>query len=116
MPFQTVLPVLLLVCSNLFMTAAWYWHLKFAQFPIFKVILISWFLALCEYCLAVPANRIGYRHFSAAELKTIQEVITLTVFAGFSYFYLGEKLTLYHAAGFGLIILGAGLIFNAPKS
>ena len=116
MTLQFLVPVFLLLCSNLFMTVAWYWHLKFAEFPILKVILISWALAFIEYCFAVPANRMGYKHFSAAELKTIQEVITLTVFVGFSYFYLGEKITIYHAGGFLLILLGAMLIFNAPKS
>lgn len=116
MTFHFLAPVLLLIFSNLFMTAAWYWHLKFAEFPILKVILISWALAFVEYCLAVPANRMGYKYFSAAELKTIQEVITLTIFIGFSYFYLGEKITPYHAAGFLLILLGAVLIFNAPKA
>ncbi len=78
--------------SNVFMTIAWYGHLKFRQTALYKVILISWMIAFIEYCFQVPANRIGYRHFSAAELKTIQEVITLTVFCVFSVFYLKEGL------------------------
>ncbi len=115
MNLMMVAPIALLLLSNVFMTSAWYWHLKFHDLPLTRVILISWGIALFEYCLAIPANRIGYRFYSAAELKTIQEVITLTVFVGFSVFYLGEKLTLYHAAGFALILIGASLIFFAPK-
>ena len=83
-------PIFLLIASNVFMTFAWYWHLKFPQHDLRLVILISWGIALIEYCLAVPANRIGYSYFSAAELKTIQEVITLTVFVVFAIFYLNE--------------------------
>ena len=79
------------------------------------VILAAWGIAFIEYCFAVPANRIGYKYYSAAELKTMQEVITLIVFVGFSALYLGEKITLYHIGGFVLIALGAALIFNAPK-
>ena len=113
MPF---LPVLLLCFSNIFMTVAWYGHLKFTSSSLWLAIGVSWLIAFVEYCLAVPANRIGYRFYSAAELKTMQEVITLVVFAGFSWFYLGEKLTLHHLGGFLLIILGAYLIFHAPKA
>lgn len=109
------LPIIMLCVSNVFMTAAWYWHLKFHNFPILMVILISWGLAFVEYCFAVPANRMGYKYFSAAELKTIQEVITLSVFVAFSVFYLNEKITVYHLGGFALMLLGAVLIFNAPK-
>ena len=98
------------------MTFAWYGHLKFPSTPILIVIGIAWLIALFEYCLAVPANRIGYKFYSAAELKTIQEVITLIVFVGFSAFYLGEKITSYHIGGFFLIALGAYFIFNAPKA
>lgn len=75
----------------------------------------AWTVALLEYCLAVPANRIGYHYYSAAELKTMQEVITLVVFAGFSVFWLGEKLTIYHGVGFALIAAGAAVVFYAPK-
>jgi uncharacterized protein len=108
-----VAPVLLLVASNVFMTLAWYGHLKFKSAPLLAVILISWGIALFEYCLAVPANRIGHGHYSAAELKTIQEVITLCVFAAFSVFYLKEPLTLNHLIGFTLICAGAWFVFQA---
>ena len=101
-----VLPVLLLVSSNLFMTLAWYGHLKFPHQPLWIVVLASWGIALLEYCLAVPANRIGYRVYSAAELKTIQEVVTLVVFAGFSVLYLGERFTMNHLVGFAFIAVG----------
>jgi uncharacterized protein (DUF486 family) len=111
-PFLT--PILLLVCSNVFMTTAWYWHLKFESKPLWMVIAISWGIALFEYCLAVPANRWGSRVYSPAELKTIQEVVTLMVFAVFSTTYLGEKLTLNHLVGFAFIALGALFIFKGP--
>lgn len=110
-----ILPILLLCLSNVFMTTAWYWHLKYPGTTLWQVILISWGLALFEYCMAVPANRIGYQYYNAATLKTMQEVITLVVFIGFSTFYLGEKLTLQHLLGFALICLGAGVVFYAPK-
>ena len=112
-PYLT--PILLLALSNIFMTFAWYGHLKFPQAALWLVILISWGIALIEYCFAVPANRIGYHVYSAAELKTIQEVITLIVFVGFSVLYLGEKITLHHIGGFSLIAAGAFFIFTAPK-
>ena len=107
-------PPFLLVASNIFMTFAWYGHLKFTSRPLWLVILVSWGIALVEYCLAVPANRIGYRAYDAAELKTMQEVITLSVFAVFSVFYLREALTWNHAIGFGLIGLGAFFVFKGP--
>ncbi|HPD91593.1 MAG: DMT family protein [Rhodobacter sp.] len=106
--------VLLLVASNLFMTVAWYGHLRFKSAPLLAVILISWGIALFEYMLQVPANRIGHGTFSAAQLKTLQEVITLAVFALFSTVYLREPLGWNHAAGFALIALGASLIFHRP--
>ena len=109
-----VAPILLLVLSNVFMTFAWYGHLKFSSKPLAVVVLVSWAIAFFEYCLAVPANRIGHQVYSAAELKTMQEVITLVVFAGFSVLYLGEKLTMNHAVGFGFIALGAWFIFRGP--
>ncbi len=109
-----ILPIVLLGLSNVFMTFAWYGHLKFGDKPLVVVILASWMIALIEYCLAVPANRIGHQVYSAAELKTIQEVITLTVFAGFSVTYLGESLTLNHLVGFGFICLGAYFVFRGP--
>lgn len=109
-----VLPIVLLCCSNLFMTIAWYGHLKFTNRPIWMAILGSWSIALIEYCLAVPANRIGYGVYSAAQLKTIQEVVTLTVFTAFSWIYLKEPLTLNHAIGFTLIAVGAAFLFKGP--
>jgi uncharacterized protein len=108
-----VLPVLLLIASNVFMTLAWYGHLKFKTAPLLTVILASWAIAFIEYCLAVPANRIGHGHYSAAELKTIQEVITLVIFAGFSVLFLKEPLTWNHAIGFSLICAGAWFVFQA---
>jgi hypothetical protein len=104
-------PIVLLIGSNLFMTVAWYGHLKFKESPLLLVILASWAIAFVEYCLAVPANRIGHAVYSAAELKTMQEVITLVMFAGFSVWVLGEPLTWKHAIGFTLIAVGAGVIF-----
>jgi len=105
---------LLLVASNVFMTFAWYGHLRFTDRPLWLVILVSWGIALAEYCLAVPANRYGHQVYSAAELKTMQEVITLAVFAGFSVLYLKEALTWNHAIGFCLIALGAFFVFKGP--
>lgn len=101
----------LLLLSNVFMTFAWYGHLKYKSSPLLVVIGVSWLIAFFEYCLQVPANRIGYGHFSAAELKTIQEVLSLTVFAVFSVWYLGEPLTWNHLIGFSLIAAGAFFIF-----
>jgi uncharacterized protein (DUF486 family) len=110
----SIAPVLLLICSNVFMTFAWYGHLKFRDSPLWIVVLISWGIALIEYCFAVPANRIGAAAYSGAELKAMQEVITLCVFAVFSVAYLGEKLTVNHIAGFALIALGAFFVFKGP--
>jgi uncharacterized protein (DUF486 family) len=107
-----LLPIGLLTLSNLFMTTAWYWHLKHKGTPLLMVILISWGLAFFEYCLAVPANRYGYGPYTAAQLKTIQEVITLTVFAGFSAFYLGQPVSWNTAIGFVLIAAGAAFVFR----
>lgn len=104
--------VILLTLSNIFMTFAWYGHLKFREVALWQVILISWLIALPEYAFQVPANRIGYGQFSAVELKTIQEVISPTVFAFFSVLYLGEKLKWNHLAGFVLIIVAVFLIFK----
>jgi uncharacterized protein (DUF486 family) len=101
----------LLLASNLFMTTAWYWHLKFRSWPIVPVILISWLIAGLEYAIAVPANRIGASVYSAAQLKTIQELITLVVFVFFSAVYLGQPVRWSTVAGFGLIFAGAGLVF-----
>ena len=107
-----VVTIGLLVASNIFMTFAWYGHLKFKTAPLMLVILVSWGLAFFEYLLQVPANRIGHGHFSAAQLKTIQEVITLSVFAVFSVYYLREPLGWNHLVGFSLIALGAWFIFH----
>ncbi|MCU0731248.1 MAG: DMT family protein [Hyphomonas sp.] len=107
-----IMPIVLLSISNLFMTLAWYGHLKFKAAPLLLVIFVSWGIAFFEYCLAVPANRWGHSVYSAAELKTIQEVITLVVFAGFSVWVLKEPLRWNHAIGFGLIALGAWFIFQ----
>jgi uncharacterized protein (DUF486 family) len=104
-------PVLLLLASNVFMTIAWYGHLKFKATPLLTVILVSWGIAFFEYCLQVPANRMGHAVYSAAQLKGIQEILTLLVFAGFSYGYLGEALKWNHVAGFVLIVAAAFLIF-----
>jgi len=107
-----VVSIGLLLCSNVFMTFAWYGHLKFPAAPLWRVIIISWLIAFFEYCLQVPANRYGYRHFSAAELKTIQEVLSLTVFMAFSVIYLGEALKWNYGLGFALIVLAAFVIFH----
>lgn len=106
-----VLPILLLVASNVFMTIAWYGHLNYKSQPLWLAVLVSWGIALIEYCLAVPANRYGHATYSAAELKTIQEVITLVVFAVFSSFVLKEPLGWNHAVGFTLIAAGAAFVF-----
>lgn len=109
-----VLPIVLLAFSNVFMTFAWYGHLKYKSSPLAVAIVISWGIAFFEYCLAVPANRIGNSVYSTAELKTIQEVITLAVFAGFSVLYLNEPVTINHGIGFSLIVAGAYFVFRAP--
>jgi uncharacterized protein (DUF486 family) len=107
-----VTPILLLLASNVFMTFAWYGHLKFKESPLLAVILVSWGIAFFEYCLAVPANRWGSSVYSVVELKTMQEVITLCVFAAFSTFYLKQALTLNHVIGFAFIAAGAFFIFK----
>lgn len=107
-----VMTIGLLILSNVFMTFAWYGHLKNTQTPMLVAILTSWGIAFFEYCLMVPANRIGYADFSAAQLKTIQEIVTLTVFALFSTFYLKEPLHWNHAVGFALIVAGGFFIFQ----
>ena len=116
MPFAlspaAVWPVVMLLASNVFMTFAWYGHLKHKGTAIFIAIVVSWSIAFFEYCLAVPANRIGSEVYSTAQLKTMQEVITLLVFSGFSVFWLGESLTWNHAIGFALIAVGASFIFR----
>ncbi|WP_296596240.1 DMT family protein [Phenylobacterium sp.] len=113
-PWTFVAPVLMLVASNVFMTFAWYGHLKVEHRPLWIIVLVSWGIAFFEYWLAVPANRIGRQVYDPAELKAMQEVITLCVFAVFSMTYLGEKFTLNHAVGFGFIALGAFFVFKGP--
>ena len=108
----TLLPILMLFVSNVFMTFAWYGHLKFKESSLPLVVLASWGIAFFEYWLAVPANRWGSAVYSAAQLKTIQEVITLVVFAVFSVLYLKEPLGWNHALGFASIAFGAFLIFH----
>jgi uncharacterized protein (DUF486 family) len=109
-----VAPITLLIASNVFMTFAWYGHLKFKTSPLWIAVLASWGIAFVEYWFAVPANRIGSAVYSAAELKTMQEVITLVVFAAFSVLYLKEPLGLNHLVGFALIAAGAAFIFKSP--
>ena len=107
-------PVVLLTASNVFMTFAWYGHLKYKTAPLILVILASWGIAFFEYCLAVPANRWGSVAYTTAQLKTMQEVITLVVFVGFSVLYLKEAITWNHLVGFALIALGAYFVFRGP--
>ena len=109
-----VTPIGLLLISNVFTTFAWYGHLKFTDRPLWLVVVASWGIAFIEYCFAVPANRFGHTAYSAAELKTMQEVITLLVFAAFSVLYLKEALTWNHAIGFALVASGAFFIFRGP--
>ena len=109
-----IAPIFMLVVSNIFMTFAWYGHLKVEHRPLWLLVLVSWGIAFFEYCLAVPANRIGRAVYSPAELKTMQEVITLVVFAVFSVTFLGERFTVNHMIGFVLIGAGALFIFKGP--
>ena len=101
-----LLPIALLLCSNVFMTFAWYGQLKFPNAALWQVVMISWGIAFFEYWLATPANRIGHQVYSAAQLKTLQEIITLVVFAVFSVTYLGESLKWNHGVAF-LFLCGA---------
>jgi hypothetical protein len=109
MAMQTVL---LLTISNVFMTFAWYGHLKFKHAPLVTVIAVSWLIAFFEYCFQVPANRIGSAQFTTAQLKTIQEVITLVVFAGFSVLYLGEPLKWNYAVAFAFLVAAVYFMFQ----
>jgi uncharacterized protein (DUF486 family) len=109
-----VLPPLMLVASNVFMTFAWYGHLRFKMSPLYLAVLVSWSIAFFEYWMAVPANRIGSTVYTAPQLKTIQEVVTLSVFAVFSATYLKQPLSFSQFGGFGLIALGAALVFYRP--
>ena len=109
---RQLLPILLLTISNIFMTFAWYGHLKYKGSALWIVILISWGIALFEYCFQVPANRIGHEYFTAAQLKTMQEVITLVVFSIFSVLYLKEDFQWNYLVGFAFIILAVFFIFK----
>ncbi len=109
--FDRIVPILMLLASNVFMTFAWYGHLKYRTAPLTLAVLVSWGIAFFEYCLMVPANRMGSDVYSAPQLKGMQEVITLLVFAGFSAWYLGQPLKWNHWAGFALIVVAAWLIF-----
>jgi uncharacterized protein len=104
-------PIVLLLLSNVFMTFAWYGHLKYPSKPLWIVIAASWGIAFFEYCLQVPANRMGHQVYSAVQLKTIQEILTLLVFAGFSFYFLKEPLKWNHGVAFGLIVLAAFFMF-----
>lgn len=104
-------PIALLFASNLFMTFAWYGHLKFTDRPLWLVIIASWGIAFFEYCLQVPGNRIGIRVYNPAQLKTIQEIITLAIFVAFSVFYLDAPIKWNHLVGFALIVAAAFFIF-----
>lgn len=104
--------IFLLIVSNVFMTFAWYGHLKFREEALWKVIIISWLIAFMEYCFQVPANRIGSYQFSTVQLKTIQEVITLTIFCIFSVFYLKEDLKWNYLVGFAFMIAAVFFIFK----
>lgn len=110
--FRYFLPIILLFISNIFMTFAWYGHLKYKNTILWAVILISWGIALFEYCFQVPANRIGHEVYTAAQLKTIQEIITLIVFSGFSVWYLREEFRWNYLVGFIFIVLAAFFIFK----
>ncbi len=104
--------IVLLTISNIFMTIAWYGHLKYKEAPLWMAIGVSWGIAFVEYCFQVPANRIGHYQFSAAQLKTIQEVITLAVFCVFSVWYLKEPLKWNYLAGFALMVGAVFVIFK----
>ncbi len=104
--------IILLTISNIFMTFAWYGHLKFKSKPLWIVVIVSWLIAFLEYCFQVPANRLGHGQFTAAQLKTIQEVITLVVFAVFSILYLKEEFRWNYLVGFGLMVLAVFFIFK----
>jgi hypothetical protein len=104
--------IILLTISNIFMTFAWYGHLKYKESPLWKAILVSWLIAFVEYCFQVPANRIGHSRFNAAQLKTLQEIITLVVFCGFSVTYLKEAVKWNHLVGFALVVAAAFFVFK----
>lgn len=105
--------IILLTISNIFMTFAWYGHLKYRSSPLILAIVVSWGIAFFEYVFQVPANRIGSYQFSTVQLKTIQEIITLVVFCFFSYFYLNEAVKLNQIIGFVFLVLAAFFIFKS---
>jgi uncharacterized protein (DUF486 family) len=107
-----MLTIILLLISNIFMTFAWYGHLRFRDVPLWEVTLVSWGIAFFEYCFQVPANRYGSYVFSAAQLKTIQEIITLVVFSFFSILYLKQDIKWNYAVGFFFIVVAAFFIFK----
>jgi len=107
-----MMTIILLTISNIFMTFAWYGHLKFKDTPLWKVIILSWLIAFVEYCFQVPANRLGHTQFSAAQLKVMQEVITLVIFSVFSVLYLKESLKWNYIVGFLLILLAVFFVFK----
>jgi uncharacterized protein (DUF486 family) len=113
---DVVTAVSLLVCSNVFMTFAWYGHLKYRSTPLLVAILVSWGIAFFEYCLQVPANRIGSGSLSAPQLKVVQEVITFLVFAAFSVWYLGQRPTRYDALAFALIVIAVAISLFQPHA
>lgn len=104
--------IVLLIISNVFMTVAWYGHLKYKDSALWKVVLVSWMIAFAEYCFQVPANRFGHGQFSAAQLKTIQEIVTLVVFSVFSVVYLKEEIRWNYIVGFAFLIAAAFFIFK----
>jgi len=106
-----MLTILLLCISNIFMTVAWYGHLKHKSAPLVEAIIVSWLIAFGEYCFQVPANRIGYGLFTGYQLKIIQETITLTVFVGFAWFYLGERIRWNYAASFLCLMAAVAFAF-----
>ena len=110
--WNALFPILLLIGSNVFMTFAWYGHLKYTNRPLLLVILVSWGIAFFEYCLQVPANRYGFAVYNPAQLKATQEIISLTVFVGFSVLYLGAAVRWNHLVGFALIVAAAFFLFK----
>lgn len=104
--------ILLLVASNVFMTFAWYGHLRYTSVPLWQAILVSWGIAFFEYCLMVPANRWGYGDFTVVQLKTMQEVITLIVFALFAVFFIGEQIRWNHLGAFCCLVAAVYLVFK----
>ncbi len=110
--WNSLLPILLLLASNVFMTFAWYGHLRYTDRPLWLVILVSWGIAFFEYCLQVPANRLGIAVYNPAQLKAIQEIVTLLVFSVFSVLYLGSAIRWNHAVGFALLVAAAYFLFR----